>query len=147
MKVWAIATGTIMAAGPIQADDPADIEAGRTLVEANCAASHAVGRVDESAHTDAPPSRILSRHYPIEWLGEALAEGIMVGHPDMPEFALPQDNVAAINAYLESIQEQLVRNSWPGVPGSRTKAARTSMPGPCAMTRRNSVPYPSGRSR
>lgn len=30
----------------------------------------------------------------------------MVGHPDMPEFALPADDVAAIIAYLESIQDK-----------------------------------------
>ena len=105
LKVWAIATGAMLVTGPIQAGDPTAIDAGRTLAEANCAVCHAIGHVDESTHPDAPPFRILSQRYPIESLGEALAEGIMVGHPDMPEFALPQDQVAAIIAYLESIQE------------------------------------------
>jgi hypothetical protein len=45
------------------------------------------------------------RKYPIEGLAEALAEGIFVGHPDMPEFVFEADEVGAILAYLASIQE------------------------------------------
>ena len=43
---------------------------------------------------------------PIEGLAEALAEGIFVGHPDMPEFVFEADEVGAILAYLKSIQER-----------------------------------------
>jgi hypothetical protein len=39
-------------------------------------------------------------------LAEALAEGIFVGHPDMPEFVFEADEVGAILAYLKSIQER-----------------------------------------
>jgi mono/diheme cytochrome c family protein len=47
----------------------------------------------------------LSRKYPIEGLAESLAEGLSVGHPDMPEFVFEPDDIAAILAYLNSIQE------------------------------------------
>jgi cytochrome c len=35
-----------------------------------------------------------------------LAEGISVGHPDMPEFVFEADEVGAILAYLRSIQDR-----------------------------------------
>ena len=35
---------------------------------------------------------------------EALGEGFMSGHPDMPEFKFDGDDVGAIIAYLKSIQ-------------------------------------------
>jgi len=36
---------------------------------------------------------------------EALAEGLSVGHPDMPEFVFEVEDGGAILAYLRSIQE------------------------------------------
>jgi mono/diheme cytochrome c family protein len=42
--------------------------------------------------------------WPLESLDEALAEGITVGHPDMPEFVLEPDEIAALIAYLESLE-------------------------------------------
>ena len=41
----------------------------------------------------------------MDGLAEALAEGLSVGHPDMPEFVFEPDQVAAILAYLKSIQQ------------------------------------------
>jgi len=35
-----------------------------------------------------------------------LGEGIMSGHPDMPEFKFDADGVGAIIAYLKSIQQR-----------------------------------------
>jgi mono/diheme cytochrome c family protein len=37
-------------------------------------------------------------------LEEALGEGIMSGHPDMPEFKFDAKDVGAIVSYLKSIQ-------------------------------------------
>ncbi len=48
----------------------------------------------------------LSRRYPVEGLAEALAEGLFVGHPDMPQFAFEPRDVGAIISYLKSIQER-----------------------------------------
>jgi cytochrome c len=79
---------------------------GRALLEANCSRCHAIDRSDESQHPDAPPFRTLSRQYPVSSLQEALAEGIVTGHPDMPEFAAEPAQITAIIAYLESIQSQ-----------------------------------------
>ena len=74
---------------------------GRTLVSTYCAACHAIERVGASPHVDAPPFRELHLRYDIEALSEALVEGIVTGHPDMPEFAFDPQEAEAIIAYLE----------------------------------------------
>jgi cytochrome c len=78
---------------------------GRTLVEKNCAPCHSIEMTGKSPHPDAPPFRTLSRNYPVSALEEALAEGIVTGHPDMPEFSAEPRQVADIISFLESIQE------------------------------------------
>lgn len=82
------------------------VEQGRAIVEANCTTCHAVGESGDSPHPDAPPFRTLSQNYPIESLSEAFAEGILVGHPDMPEFRLEPAQINAVLAYIQSVQEQ-----------------------------------------
>jgi cytochrome c len=82
------------------------LKRGEALLAKSCARCHATGTAGASPHPDAPPFRTLSRKYPIEGLGEALAEGLSVGHPDMPEFAFGPEDVGAILAYLKSIQER-----------------------------------------
>ena len=79
---------------------------GEELLGAKCARCHAVLRTGESPHSAAPAFRTLSRRYPIEGLAESLAEGLSVGHSDMPEFVFQPDEIAAILAYLKSIQER-----------------------------------------
>src|SRR6267154_3529304 len=79
---------------------------GEVLVTTNCSRCHAIGRAGDSTHPEAPPFRTLGQRYPIEVLAEALAEGLSSGHPDMPEFRFEIDDVNAILAYLESIQEK-----------------------------------------
>jgi cytochrome c len=78
---------------------------GEGVLTTNCSRCHAVGRTGNSTHPQAPPFRTLGQRYPIEVLAEALAEGLSSGHPDMPEFRFEIDDVDAILAYLESIQE------------------------------------------
>ena len=77
---------------------------GKQLLTAQCSRCHAVGLTDESNHPDAPHFRDLSKNYPVEYLAEALAEEILVGHPDMPTFQFDADQVEQIILYLESIQ-------------------------------------------
>jgi len=79
---------------------------GQQLVEQHCAMCHATARSGSSPHRQAPPFRTLARRYPLENLEEALAEGIVSGHPDMPEFTFPPYDVGAIIRYLEMIQER-----------------------------------------
>lgn len=83
------------------AADP--IAEGEAVAKLNCASCHAVTQDDASPNPRAIPFRFLGRLYPIEHLGEALAEGIMVTH-EMPEFVLEADQVNALILYLDSIQ-------------------------------------------
>jgi mono/diheme cytochrome c family protein len=91
---------------PLQVDagDRAQLEKGRMMVEAYCAGCHAIDPGSDSAHRDAPPLRVIARTYPVAALGEALAEGIMVGHPDMPSYRFDPAEIDALIAYLETIQ-------------------------------------------
>jgi mono/diheme cytochrome c family protein len=84
----------------------ADLARGQALVTKQCASCHAVGRTGASPHETAPAFRTLSQRYKIEALEEALAEGLSSGHPDMPEFVFEADDVGAIIAYLNSIQDR-----------------------------------------
>ncbi|CAN5588253.1 hypothetical protein BH10PSE4_BH10PSE4_38250 [soil metagenome] len=79
------------------------VEVGRVLVQRDCASCHAVGRTGDSPNPQAPRFRQLHERYDTDDLGEALAEGLTVGHGPMPEWSFgPQDN-AAILAYLKSL--------------------------------------------
>jgi cytochrome c len=82
-----------------------DVKQGETLLARDCGRCHATGRSGDSPRKDAPLFRTLGKLYPIESLEEALGEGIMSGHPDMPEFKFDADDVGAIIAYLKSIQQ------------------------------------------
>jgi mono/diheme cytochrome c family protein len=96
--------GWLTAAAVFPAMAAPDLSRGEALLSKNCASCHAVGRTGESPRKDAPVFRTLGQRYPIEALEESLAEGLMSGHPDMPEFSFDADDVGAIIAYLKSIQ-------------------------------------------
>jgi mono/diheme cytochrome c family protein len=80
------------------------VQRGQTFVGANCATCHAVGRIGASPLAVAPAFRDLHTKYPVEDLGEALAEGITTGHPTMPEFQLEPDQITDVLAYLKSLE-------------------------------------------
>lgn len=84
--------------------DPAVIEAGRTIARAECARCHGIGRTDESPLDQAPPFRRLHERYPIKQLAEAFAEGIVVGHTEMPAFQFEPAQIEALLAYFGSLE-------------------------------------------
>ncbi len=94
------------ASGAAAQTDAERLAHGKGLVETNCARCHAVGTDDESPLDKAPAFRTLSERYPVDALEEAFAEGIVTGHPDMPEFEATPAQIADIIAYLASIQPQ-----------------------------------------
>jgi cytochrome c len=79
---------------------------GRALLETNCAACHAIDPIGDSPHAEAPPFRDLHLRYEVEWLSEALVEGLVSGHPDMPEFEFDPIQAEAIVAYLKSLHTE-----------------------------------------
>jgi len=78
---------------------------GLVLVQANCARCHAVSKIGGSPLKIAPPFRTLHLHYPVEDLQEPLAEGIVTGHPTMPEFRFDPGQVGDVIAYLKTLEQ------------------------------------------
>src|SRR6266545_1471471 len=66
---------------------------GLTFVRVHCAQCHAISKIGDSPLTIAPPFRILHLKFPIESLRRPLSEGIIAGHPTMPQFRLEADQL------------------------------------------------------
>jgi cytochrome c len=95
----------LCAVSPARAQDDAELkQQGQALLATNCARCHAIAPTGESPHREAPPFRTLGQKYPVDWLAEALGEGLSTGHPDMPEFVFEPSEINAILTYLRSIQ-------------------------------------------
>jgi cytochrome c len=105
LRLFAAAAFALAAAAQPSIAAP-DLKLGEALLTRDCARCHAVGQTGNSPRPDAPAFRALGTRYPIESLEEALGEGIMSGHPDMPEFKFDADEVGAIIDYLNSIQKR-----------------------------------------
>lgn len=93
----------LMTPGAALAQSPA-VQRGQVFVRTNCAHCHAIDRLSPSPLRDAPPFRTLHRKYPVESLEESLAEGIVTGHPSMPEFRLDPGQIGDFIAYLKSLE-------------------------------------------
>jgi len=76
---------------------------GEAIAQRLCARCHAVGRTGESPMGLAPAFRDLSKRYPIENLAEALAEGIVTGHPAMPRFTFEPREIDALLTYIDGL--------------------------------------------
>jgi cytochrome c len=77
---------------------------GLVIVRTNCSRCHAIGKIGDSPLPIAPPFRTLHERYPVDDLQEPLAEGIVTGHPTMPEFRFDPGQVGDIIAYLKSLE-------------------------------------------
>ncbi len=86
------------------ANDP--VTQGFDLLRANCASCHAIDATSLSPEAKAPPFRDVVKRYEPQALEEALAEGIVTGHEQMPEFAFEPDQVSAIVAYLDTLKAE-----------------------------------------
>lgn len=111
LLVMAIGAGLTLQACAEQKDSPhGEVSAmelmgqGEAMVENLCVSCHAIKQDDESAHPDAPALRDLSKSMDLESLRIPLMEGIIVDHPDMPDWAFEPHHVDALLYYLNSIQ-------------------------------------------
>ena len=92
-----------VSAGSAQTFSPEE-QRGLVFVQTNCARCHAIGKLGGSPIAEAPPFRTLHNSYPVESLAEALAEGIMTGHPSMPEFRLDPGQAQDVIFYLKTLE-------------------------------------------
>ena len=77
---------------------------GKLFARTHCARCHSIDRTGQSPFAPAPPFRTLHLRYPVETLGEALAEGIATGHPAMPEFELTPAQIHDLLSFLKSLE-------------------------------------------
>lgn len=77
---------------------------GLVFVRTHCAQCHSIDKVTASPLRVAPPFRTLHLRYPVENLEESLSEGIITGHPSMPQFRLDPGQIADVIAYLKSLE-------------------------------------------
>jgi mono/diheme cytochrome c family protein len=101
MLRFSLVVACLSLSSPGHADD---IDKGRALAE-NCSPCHQIGAEGESPLAAAPPFRHIGRLYEVGELEEALVEGIVTAHSEMPEFVFEPSEAAALVAYLEAIQE------------------------------------------
>jgi len=87
------------------ADLPAQtaIDRGEQLATRLCSRCHAVGRTGASPLKQATPFRLFATKWPLEYLEEALAEGIVTGHKAMPEFTFTPDQILSLLSYIDRL--------------------------------------------
>lgn len=81
----------------------ADIAKGEAMASELCAQCHSIQKKGPSPLSIAPPFREFSAKWPLSHLEEALAEGIVTGHGDMPEFELLPVEIINLLSYIDSI--------------------------------------------
>jgi mono/diheme cytochrome c family protein len=99
-----LALAMIFPLGSARPVEAANIEQGRRLALLYCAGCHAIDKVSPSPLRIAPPFRTLHERYPVETLEEALAEGIVTGHPSMPQFQFEPDQINDLIGFLKSLE-------------------------------------------
>jgi cytochrome c len=77
---------------------------GLNFVRANCERCHSVDKLSPSPLAIAPPFRDLHKRYPVESLEEALGEGIVTGHPTMPEFRLDPGQITDLIGFFKTLE-------------------------------------------
>jgi mono/diheme cytochrome c family protein len=82
----------------------ANAEQGKRLALTYCVKCHAIDKVSPSPLKIAPPFRTLHERYPVGMLEESLAEGIVTGHPTMPEFRFDGDQIGDFIAFLKTLE-------------------------------------------
>jgi len=102
-KQAAIAFTLILLSFPAAAQSPA-VQRGVTLARTYCVRCHSIDKFSPSPLTIAPAFRDLHKRYPVENLAESLAEGIVTGHPTMPEFRFEADQIGDFIAFLKSLE-------------------------------------------
>jgi mono/diheme cytochrome c family protein len=90
---------------PARAEE-VSITAGRELATARCSRCHAVGRTGDSPNPRSPRFRDLGADFPFAGLQEALMQGMIVGHPEMPIQHLSQGESSDLIAYLQTLQRR-----------------------------------------
>ena len=105
-----VLAGLLFPALPAFAGDPVagDPAAGEDMALRLCSGCHAVMPGEASRVAQAPPFSDFAAKWPLDYLSEALAEGIVTGHSgiEMPEFRFEPDEIDDLIAFLAAIQNE-----------------------------------------
>ena len=104
MRILIVSSILVWSASPIFAALSPSAQRGLNLARVNCARCHSIDKRSESPLKIAPPFRTLHERYPVENLEEPLAEGIVTGHPSMPEFRFEPDQIHDFIEFLKTLQ-------------------------------------------
>lgn len=86
------------------AQDYDPVADGHALVTMYCTDCHATEATGDSPLAIAPRFRDLYQRYDVDLLSEALVEGIVTAHPEMPQFEFDPEQANAIIAYLKTLE-------------------------------------------
>ncbi len=89
--------------GTSLAEEMSPAEKGAEMAGKLCARCHAIKRTGDSPMAEAPPFRTFASKWPLESLEEAFAEGIVVGHPAMPEFVFAPEDIRSLLAHMDAV--------------------------------------------
>jgi mono/diheme cytochrome c family protein len=103
MRYIVVCLAVILSGQAAFAQSPS-VQRGLNLARVNCARCHSIDKVTESPIKIAPPFRTLHLKYPVENLEEPLAEGLVTGHPTMPEFRFEPDQIKDFINFLKSLE-------------------------------------------
>jgi cytochrome c len=104
MRVLIIGSILVSSTCPLFAAPSPSAQRGLNLARVYCARCHSIDMVSESPLKLAPPFRTLHKRYPVEYLEEALGEGIATGDPSMPEFQFEPDQIHDFIEFLKTLQ-------------------------------------------
>ncbi|MEM8689759.1 MAG: cytochrome c [Pseudomonadota bacterium] len=89
--------------GSAFAEETSPSQKGEEIAAKLCARCHSITRDGESPFAEAPPFRTFGQKWPLESLEEAFAEGIVVGHPAMPEFVFAPNDIQNLLSFMDSL--------------------------------------------
>jgi mono/diheme cytochrome c family protein len=103
-KAW-IQAATLLALAAFSSTAHAQsAQRGVVIARTYCVKCHSIDKLSPSPLAIALPFRDLHKRYPVEQLQEALAEGVVTGHPTMPEFRFDPGQIADFIAFLKTLQ-------------------------------------------
>ncbi len=101
LKILALLSAGVLWAAPAWGADSAK---GQALADTHCVRCHGAKVGDTSPNPKAPVLASFQAKWPLTYLEEALAEGIVTGHDnDMPTFSFTAEEIDNLFAYLDSL--------------------------------------------
>jgi mono/diheme cytochrome c family protein len=100
-----IACAILCCLAPISAHAQ-NVAAGHAIAEKHCARCHAVAEGLKSKHALAPTFPVIANRYSVWGLQEALAEGIIVGHDEMPKYVFTPEQITNLLSFMDTFTRE-----------------------------------------